>query len=180
LGFAAAEKREEEAQEIMTVPHTVYIGWECDSIQNGSGQFIFQLPANAVLIGYQLDLSMVQLTKPPLIGGAPFSQVLFQAGWSTAVTQPSGWALGGNPLPYWDVQHLSGSLDIGIHGGSPVLDGLFCAAILKEWVPNAVNKSIVNMGLNIALKAGNWIAMTATHSGLQVDFECQGILFFQT
>jgi hypothetical protein len=160
-------------------PHTVYVGWECDGIQNGSGQFIFQLPADAILTGYQLDLSMVQLTKPPLIGGSPFSMILFQAGWSTAVAKPSGWALGGSPLPYWDVQQLSGS-NIGIHAASPMLDGAFCAAILKEWVPSSVNKSIVNMGLTIALKSGNWIAMTANHSGLQVDFECQGVLFFQT
>jgi hypothetical protein len=46
-----------------------------------------------------------------------------------------------------------------------------CAAILKSMNGTAVNKSVVNMEIEISFVAGQYFVLEAFHSGLKTDFE---------
>lgn len=151
---------------------TAYLGWEANALASGqNANWSTKLTVPIILRGYQFDISMSPIASPNIpflantsVGQA--SEILFQA------------MFGSDANPDFSIAVMGSN----VHS-APVGSGVFCTAILKTWVPgpptaSAVNKSIVQSGLSIAVPQDTTLSMFAGLLGWTMDFEVQGVLYY--
>jgi hypothetical protein len=156
------------------------IGWEAN-LQNNEEQGVYgPLPAGGTLIGYQLDLSLCSLTglSGGLFSGGQFGMVLWFA--AVCLAAPAGWYGGAQQILPPSMRQVGGTNPVKTNQSAGV-SGFFAAAILKTSNGAAVNKSLIMPpgSLSIPVPAGGYFVFQAGHSGLQLDFEQQGMVFLQ-
>lgn len=162
---------------------TANIGFECDTLQNASGQLTIPVTQQIILDGYQMNLSLAFLEKeliapfPIPKSPAPYSMVLFLMGWSTTIPTAMGINVGpaefGNPV----TSQIGGTNPAAAHTGG-ISSQIFCNAIIKSFNQSAENKTITVRNLGIMIPAGSYIVLQAANAGFTCDFEAQGVLFY--
>lgn len=142
---------------------TAYFGWEAAAMSGNTVKWLVPVVNPIVLCGYEINLSMM-----------PTSWSLFQSGKTAEVLVQA--AFGATDL---NNDFGPPSLGLGV-AGNAIQNGIFATGILKAWEPSAVNDILTNSGLAINIPAEANFTMLAAHLGYPMDFEVQGILYYDT
>jgi hypothetical protein len=156
-------------------------GWEADMLlalpHKPQGVQVITPVLNPITVrGYQFDIGFMawQGGGGVFDTGGGWTEVLFSA-WFDGPVPP-------NDFGVTTLKDLSPTAQ-NLHGGGPVTSNALCFSILKGFVgggQNAVDKSLINMGLDLTIPAGSSLWMTAIQAGTgPLDFEVQGCLFYE-